>query len=213
MQGIKSMVFLDFAYVTLSPSLTFGFSVAWRDRELLPGFPGKACRDKHKLMLSSGECGTPRPRPLRPVSGHCPRPRWPWTHSELCLGVLPSRAAAHTPSRGKAEEPQGTPQTTTTSSVQSTAPSCRWLKQKFPILMKTLSHMWSIVYEFQEYLPPYTGPGTSDFSFCKGDGELPVFKKDHSLDAASKGVVILKPSSRHIPYCSNFTSKQSWNIM
>lgn len=68
MQGIKSMLFLDFAYVTLSPSLTFSFLVAWRDRELLPGFPGKACRDKHKLILFSGECGTPRPRPLRPLS-------------------------------------------------------------------------------------------------------------------------------------------------
>lgn len=65
-------------------------------------------------------------------------------------GIPPSTAAAHTPSRGTAEEPQGTPQTTTTSSVQSTTPSCRWLKQKFPLLMKTLSH---IVYEFQQYLP------------------------------------------------------------
>lgn len=81
MQGIKSMVFLDFAYVTLSPSLTFGFLVAWRDRELLPGFPGKACRDKHKLMLSSGECGTPRPRPLRPVSG-------PPSQATLALNTL-----------------------------------------------------------------------------------------------------------------------------
>lgn len=121
--------------------------------------------------------------------------RWPWTRSELCLGVLPSMAAAHMCSGGKAKEPQGTPQTTTTSSVQSTTPSCRWLQQKFPILMKTLSHMWSIVYEFQKYLLLCTGPGTSDFSLCKGDGELLVFRKDHSLDAASKAAAILKPST------------------
>lgn len=47
----------------------------------------------------------------------------------------------------------------------------------------------------------------------KGMVNCQYLKKDHSLNAASKGVVILKPSSRHIPYCSNFTSKQSWNIM
>lgn len=200
MQGIKSTLFLDFDYVTLSPSLTLSFLAAWRDKEFLPGFPGKACRDKHKLILSSGEQAIPHPRAL--------------SQAMLALntlwavpGVLPSMAAAHMCSGGKAREPQGTPQTTTTSSVQSTTPSCRWLKQKFPILMKTLSHMWSIVYEFQEYLPHYTGPGTSDFSLCKGDGELPVFREDHSLDAASKGVAILKSSSRHRPCCSNFTSK------
>lgn len=120
---------------------------------------------------------------------HWLRPRWPRTHSHLCFGILSSTVTAHTCSRGKAEEPQGTPQTTTTSSTQRATPSCRWLKQKFPLLMKTLSHMCSIVYEFQEYLPCNTGPGTSDFSFCKLDGELPV----HNLDVASKGVVILKP--------------------
>lgn len=202
MQGIKSMLILDFVYVTLSPSSTFSFLVARIERELLPGFPGKACRDKQELILLSGEQASP-----------CRRPRWPWTRSELCLCALPSMAAAHMCSRGKAEEPQGTPQTTTTSSVRSTTPSCRWLKQKFPILMKTLSHMWSIVYEFQEYLPHCTGPDTSDFSCCEGNGELPVFRKDHSLDAASKGIAILKPSSRHMPCGSNFTSKWSWSII
>lgn len=81
MQGIKSMLFLNFDYVTLSPSLTLSFLAAQRDRELLPGFPGKGCRDKHELILFSGEQATPCPRP-------CLRPRWPWTHSELCSGVL-----------------------------------------------------------------------------------------------------------------------------
>lgn len=204
MQGIKSMLFLDFDYVTLSPSLTFRFLVAQRDRELLPGFPGKGCRQTRVYPI---QWGAGYSTPQVTVSGHCPRPHWPWTHSELGLGVLPSMAAAHMCSGGKAREPQGTSLTTTTSSVQSTTPSCRWLKQKFPILMKTISHMWSIGYEFQEYLPHYTGTGTSDFSFCEGDGELPVFRKDHSLDAASKAVAILKPSSRHMSCCSNFTFK------
>lgn len=52
------MLFLDFDYVTLSPSLTFSFLVAQRDRELLPGFPGKACRDKDKLILFRGKQAT-----------------------------------------------------------------------------------------------------------------------------------------------------------
>lgn len=64
MEGIKSMLFLDFDYITLSLSLTFSFLVARRDRELLPGFPGKTCRYKHELILFSGEQATPCPRPL-----------------------------------------------------------------------------------------------------------------------------------------------------
>lgn len=64
MQGIKSTLFLDFDYVTLSPSLTLSFLVAGRDRELLPGFPGNACRDKHELIPFSGEQAAPSPRAL-----------------------------------------------------------------------------------------------------------------------------------------------------
>lgn len=194
------MLFLDFAYVTLSPSLTFSFLVAWRDRELLPGFPGKACRDKHKLILFSGECGTPRPRPLRPLS----QARLAPTHSELCLGYSTfygcsshafkghgRRASRHSSNNNYFISPEHHTQLQMAETEVS------------PFNENFISHCLRI----PAVSSSYTGPGTSDFSFCKGDGELPVFKKDHSLDAASKGVVILKLSSRHIPYCSNFNSK------